>query len=72
MHESTASKLGSDDGLGDPAGGVGGRSVDLGGIFAGEGSTTVRTPTTIGIDDDLAASSTGVTLRTTNDEAAWE
>ena len=34
----------SDEGLGDPAGGVGSRAVDLGGILTGEGTTTVGTP----------------------------
>ena len=58
------------EGLGDPAGGVGGRAIDLGGILAGEGTTTVGTPATVGIDDDLAAGETGVTLGTTDGEAA--
>ena len=59
-----------DDGLGDPAGEVGSRAVDLAVVLAGEGTTTVGTPATVGVDDDLAASETGITLRTTDDEAA--
>ena len=35
-----------------------------------ERTTTMSTPATVGVDDDLAASETGITLRTTNDELA--
>lgn len=59
-----------DERLGDPAGKVGSRAVDLAVVLAGEGTTTVSTPATVGVNDDLAASETGVTLRTTNDEVA--
>ena len=60
----------SNEGLGDPAGSVGSGAVDLGGILAGEGATTVGTPATVGVDDDLAAGEAGVTLGTTDGEAA--
>jgi hypothetical protein len=70
LDEGTAGKLGVDERLGDPAGEVGSRAVDLAVVLAGEGTTTVSTPATVGVDDDLAASETGVTLRTTNDEVA--
>ena len=70
LDESTASKLGVDEGLGDPTGEVGSRAVDLAVVLAGEGTTTVSTPATVGVNDNLAASKTGVTLRTTNDEVA--
>lgn len=68
LDESTTGELGVDEGLGDPTGEVGGRTVDLAVVLAGEGTTTVGTPATVGVDDDLAASKTGVTLGTTNDE----
>lgn len=70
LDESTAGEAGGDEGLGDPAADVGGGTVDLGEVLAGEGTTTVGTPATVGVDDDLAAGETGVTLRTTNDEEA--
>lgn len=70
LDKSTASQLGVNEGLGDPARNVGGRTVDLGVVLAGESTTTVGTPATVGVDDDLTASETGITLRTTNDEAA--
>ena len=70
LDESTASELGVDEGLGDPTGEVGSRTVDLAVVLAGEGTTTVSTPATVGVNDDLTASKTGVTLGTTNDEVA--
>lgn len=57
-----------DERLGDPSGEVGSGTVDLAVIFSGERTTTVCTPATVGVNDDLTASQTGVTLRTTDDE----
>jgi hypothetical protein len=54
----------------DPASSIGSRAVDLGEVFAGEGTPTMGTPSTVRIDDDLTTSKTGVTLRTANNEAA--
>ena len=68
LDEGAASEASLHEGLGDPTGGICGRPVDLGEVLAGEGTTTVGTPATVGVDDDLAASDTGVTLGTTNDE----
>jgi hypothetical protein len=70
LDKGTTGKLGVDERLGDPAGKVGSRAVDLAVVLAGEGTTTVGTPATVGVNDDLAASKTGVTLRATNDEVA--
>lgn len=77
LNEGTAGEAGSDEGLGDPAADVGSRTVDLGEVLAGESTTTVGTPATVGVDNDLAAGQTGVTLGTTDDEEArgldlWE
>lgn len=70
LDESTAGETGLEQGLGDPAGKVSGRAVDLGVVLAGESTTTVSTPATVGVDDDLTAGQTGVTLGTTDDEEA--
>jgi hypothetical protein len=70
LDESTASELGVNKGLGDPTGEVGSRAVDLAVVLAGEGTTTVSTPATVGVNDDLAAGKTGVTLGTTDDKVA--
>ena len=70
LDEGTASELGVDEGLGDPSSNVGGGTVDLGVVLSGESTTTVGTPATVGVDNDLTASQTGITLRTTDDEAA--
>lgn len=70
LNQGTAGQTSSDQRLGDPATDVGSRTIDLGEILAGEGTTTVGTPTTVGVDNDLTASQTGVTLGTTDDEEA--
>jgi len=69
LNKSTLAELGSNEGLGDPSGSVSSRAIDLGGVLAREGTTTVSTPTTIAVNNDLAASQTSITLRTTNNEA---
>jgi hypothetical protein len=68
LDETAAGEVGLDQGLGDPAGEVGSGTIDLGVILSGESTTTVGTPTTVGVNDDLTASETGVTLGTTDDE----
>ena len=70
LNKGTAGEASSDQGLGDPATDVGSGTINLGEILSGESTTTVSTPTTIGIDDNLTAGQTGITLRSTNDEAA--
>jgi len=68
LHKSATGEPSGDEGLGDPASDVGSGTIDLGEILAREGTTTVSTPATVGVDNDLAASKTGITLGTTNDE----
>ena len=70
LDEAAAGETSLDQGLGDPAGKVGSGTIDLGVILSGESTTTVGTPTTVGVDDDLTASETGITLGTTDDEEA--
>ena len=70
LDKSTSAELGVDEGLGNPSADVGSRSIDLGEILTGESTTTVGTPATVGVDDDLAASETGITLGATNDKEA--
>lgn len=70
LDKGATGELGVDERLGNPAGKVSSRAVDLAVVLAGEGTTTVSTPATVGVNDNLAASKTGVTLRTTNDEVA--
>lgn len=68
LNQAAASKTSMHERLGDPTGNVGGGTIDLGEILSGESSTTVRTPSTVGVNDDLTASKTGITLGTSNDE----
>ena len=69
LNENSLGETGSDEGLGDPSGSVGSRSVDLGPILSGESTTTVGTPTTVSVDNDLSSGQTSISLRTTNDES---
>ena len=68
LDERTAGELGVDQGLGDPAGEVRSGSIDLREILAGESTATVSTPSSVGVDNDLPAGETGITLGSTNDE----
>ena len=70
LDEAAAREASRNKRLRDPAGGVRRGAVDLGEILARESSSTVRTPTTVRIDNDLTAGETGITLRTTDDETA--
>ena len=63
-------QAGRDDVLGDVAGGVGGRAVDLGRVLAGERAAAVARDAAVGVDDDLAAGQAGVAERAADDEAA--
>mmetsp|Transcript_48062 Transcript_48062/g.94926 ORF Transcript_48062/g.94926 Transcript_48062/m.94926 type:complete len:307 (+) Transcript_48062:1372-2292(+) len=69
LDKAALGESGCNNGLGGPASSVGGRAVDLGGVLSREGTTTVRTPTAIGINDDLAASEAGVSVGASDDEA---
>ena len=61
---------GGDDVLGDPAGGVGGRAVDLRRVLAREGAAAVAGHAAVRVDDDLAAGQAGVAHRPAGHEAA--
>lgn len=70
LDQCTSSELGVDKGFRDPSSEVCSRSVDLAVVLAREGTATVSAPATVGIDDDLAASQTSITLWATDDEEA--
>ena len=61
---------GRDDVLRDPARGVRGGAVDLGGVLAAEGAAAVATHAAVRVDDDLAAGQAGVAHGAAHDEAA--
>ena len=56
--------------LTDPTGSVGSGAVNLGEVLSRESTSTVCTPTSVGVDDDLTASQTSVTLRSTDYETS--
>lgn len=68
LHESATRQFGGNEGLCNPTGKVRGRTVDLGVVLSGESTATVGSPASVGVDNDLTASETSVTLRSTNDE----
>lgn len=59
-----------DNGLCDPSGEVCGGTIDLAVVLSGESTTTVGSPSTVGVYDDLTSGETGITLWATNDEEA--
>lgn len=56
LDEGSLAETSMDEGLSDPSGSISSRSVDLSGVLTREGTTTVTTPTTVGINDDLSTS----------------
>src|SRR5205807_4496960 len=56
--------------LGDMAGAVGTGAIHLGRILAAEAATAMAGVSPVGVDDDLAAGQTGVSLGPTDDEAS--
>jgi len=64
--------FGGDEGLGDPPSGIGCTAVDLSWVLSGESSTSMGTPSSICVDDDLATSKASVTMwATTGKASAW-
>lgn len=54
--------------LGDPASGVSGRSVDFGGVFSGEGSSSVSSPSSVSITDNFSAGESSISVGSSDDE----
>ena len=69
LDDGAASKAVSDNALGSLPSNVGSTAVNLGWVLARESTTTVGSPATIGINDDLPASETSITMRSTDDKA---
>src|SRR5690606_32179067 len=63
-------EAGGPDVLGNVARQIGGRTVNLGGVLAGEGTATVARVAAVGVDDDLASGQAAVTVGAADHEAA--
>ncbi|EGE55812.1 hypothetical protein RHECNPAF_850048 [Rhizobium etli CNPAF512] len=70
LDRAAVGKAGGHDVLGEVAGGIGGRTVDLGRVLAGECAAAMRSRTAVSVDDDLAAGEAGVAIRAADDELA--
>lgn len=68
LNEGATGQPGVNERLGDPARKVGSGAVNLGVVLAGESTSAVGSPPSIGINNDLAAGEAGITLGTTDDE----
>ena len=66
LHKGSMAESGSDEGLSDVASVVSSRSVDLSWVLSREGTTTVGSPASVSIDNNLATSETGVSGGTTD------
>jgi len=68
LDKDTVAEAGVHKRLGHPTSSVGTRAINLGGVLAGESTTTMGSPTSVGIDDNLPASQTGISHGTTNNK----
>jgi len=70
LNQHTLAQTGLDKRLCHPAESVGSGAVHLGGVLPGEGATSVGTPPTVGVHDDLAPSQAGIAVGAANDKAS--
>src|SRR6185437_772886 len=70
LHLGPVRELGRHDVLGYPAGGVGGRAVDLGRVLAAERAAAVAGHAAVSVDDDLSPGQAAVAHRAADDEPA--
>jgi len=70
LHEHSMCKAIGNERLGNISSEVGGRSVDLRGVLSREGTTSMRAPSTVGIDNNLSSSETSVSSGSTEAELA--
>lgn len=70
LNQATATDSRFDQRFGDPASSIGSRSIDFCEIFTWEGTAAMSTPSSVGINNDLASSQTSITLWSSDDEAA--
>jgi len=70
LNQHAIAKLLSNQRFGNPPGSIGSGSVYLGGILSGESTTTMSSPTTISIDDNLTTSQASITLGPSDYETA--
>src|SRR5690606_18258018 len=63
LHFAVGRQTGGDQVLGDVAGHVRGRAVDLGRVLAAEGAAAVTAPTAVGVDDDLPPGQAAIAVR---------
>lgn len=64
LHEHSPAESRFHQGLGHPAGSISCRTVHLGVVLPGEGPSTVRPPTAIGVHDNFTASDARIPLQT--------
>merc|ERR1719320_1171257 len=70
LDEAPLGKTSLDQRLSDPSGGISSRSVHLGVVLSGESTTSVSSPASVGINDDLPSGQTGVTHGSSDHEVA--
>ena len=68
LHEYFVSDASGDEVLRDVASSIGCRAVYLRGVLAREGTTTMGSLTSVGVDDDLTPRETSISVRTADDE----
>ena len=69
LDQAAVGKTGGNYGLGSPSGSVGSRTVDLRGVLSRESSSSVGSPASVSVNNDLAAGESSVAVRTTDNES---
>lgn len=68
LNQSSLAESVGDQRLSNPSGSVSSRSIDLGWVLSRESTTSVASPTSVGVDDDLSSSQTSISAGSSDNE----
>merc|ERR1719253_767376 len=68
LYKCPSAKSSGNKTLGDPTGSISGGTINLCGVLSREGSSSVGTPSAVGVNDNLTSSKTGISVGSSNNE----
>merc|ERR1719253_1634269 len=68
LYKCPSAKSSGNKTLGDPTGSISGGTINLCGVLSREGSSSVGTPSSVGINDNLTSGKTGISVGSSNNE----
>merc|ERR1719253_110645 len=68
LYKCPSAKSSGNKTLGDPTGSISGGTINLCGVLSREGSSSVGTPSSVGVNDNLTSSKTGISVGSSNNE----